>query len=406
MKDRQLRLSDTERHTARARATSLLGRLHIGIDDLTIAVARSVTDLEPYAEAWNGLAFASPHRLPMLSHAWVSSFLKHRLHPRESWFCLLALAGSQLVGVLPIIERHRHFPGVTKTYLRTPFDMHTISIDFLIYNGLEPILIPRFIEAIEKHCPSWCCLELRRLPDHSPTVKLDETTIPHCRILREFDGLGSYIKTDGAFADFHSHFSSNFKRNLKRAAKHLSELKQVRTSVVSGHDSTDADLERFLILEASGWKGRAGSAIMLSPKLQRFYQTLTRRLADTGWLEWHYLKTEDKLLAGHLAFRMDDTLVINKIAYDEDFAYYSPGNYLFEQQVERACQSSTITEINCLTDMNWHGNWKMQSRRYYNVYLYPKGLTATWMEAVPRRAWIKMKKSPVLRRLKQLLVRS
>ncbi len=404
MKERPQRQSDTVEHAARMRPADILRRLQVGVEDLEISVVRSPADLETHAETWNNLAFSSPHRLPMLSHAWVSSYLEHRLKPNESWFCLLATANGQLVGVLPLVECSRRRLGIKRTWLRTPNDLHTISADFLIHEGLESVLIPRLIMAIDRHCPDWCGLELRRIPEQSPTLDIDAREIPSCRMLREFDGYGSYVDTGITFDEYQSHLSSNFRRNLKRAAKHLIQLKQFGMTIVAGHDSTDADLERFLRLEASGWKGRAGSAIMLSPELQQFYQTLIRRLAEAGLLEWHFLKTDETVLAGHLACRINGALTLCKIAYDEDYSYYSPGNYLFEQQVKRACQTDDLIEINCLTDMDWHRNWKTRSRPHYNIYIYPKRMNTVLSGAMPRRIWIAMKKSPLLRRLKNTLI--
>ena len=43
-----------------------------------VHVATSLDQLGEHAEAWDRLAMASADRLPMLSHAWVSSFLEHR----------------------------------------------------------------------------------------------------------------------------------------------------------------------------------------------------------------------------------------------------------------------------------------------------------------------------------------
>ncbi|MBN2227739.1 MAG: GNAT family N-acetyltransferase [candidate division Zixibacteria bacterium] len=378
-------------------------RLHADPYDLHVSVIRSFDDLKSHAVDWNTLACNSPHRLPMLSHAWVSSYLEHRLKPEESWFCLLAMAKGRLVGVLPLVESRRRRFGTRCVWLRTPNDLHTISVDFLVHDGLESVLIPRLIAAIDQHCPDWCGLELRRLPEQSPTLRINDHDVSSGLILREFDGYGSYVDTHGSFEEYQSQLSANFRRNLKRAAKHLGDLRQLSMIVVSGPDSTDADLERFMRLEASGWKGRAGSAIMRSPDLQRFYHTLTRRLTEAGMLEWHFLKTGDTTLAGHLACRVNGALVFCKIAYDEDYSYYSPGNYLFEQLVKRACQTNALSEINCLTDMDWHRNWKTQLRAHYNVYFYPKRLRAILTGAFPRRIWIAMKKSPLLRQIKNRL---
>jgi hypothetical protein len=64
---------------------------------LRIDTVEAVDVLAWHAAAWDRLALAAPERLPMLSYAWVKSFLEHRLDPGESWRCLFAYTGDELV---------------------------------------------------------------------------------------------------------------------------------------------------------------------------------------------------------------------------------------------------------------------------------------------------------------------
>ncbi len=66
--------------------------------------ARTVEELAPHANAWDALALAAPEQLPMLSHAWVASFLEHQLQAGQAWRCLFAYAGDDLIGVLPVVR--------------------------------------------------------------------------------------------------------------------------------------------------------------------------------------------------------------------------------------------------------------------------------------------------------------
>ena len=55
-----------------------------------VRVVTSLDQLGEHADAWDRLATASADRLPMLSHAWVSSFLEHRTVDGSPWQCFLA----------------------------------------------------------------------------------------------------------------------------------------------------------------------------------------------------------------------------------------------------------------------------------------------------------------------------
>jgi hypothetical protein len=150
-------------------------------------------------------------------------------------------------------------------------------------------------------------------------------------------------------------------------------------------DEVDESLARFLALEASGWKGARGTALSADPALIVFYTTLTRRLAARGWLEWHSLVVDGQLIAGHLAVRFGRAMVVTKIAYDEGFARCAPGNLLFDALIERTFAEGELVEINCLTDMPWHRNWRMSQSHYIRLWLFPQRPIALAFGYLPRQ---------------------
>jgi hypothetical protein len=63
-----------------------------------------------------------------------------------------------------------------------------------------------------------------------------------------------------------------------------------------------------------------------------------------------------------------------KIAYDEAYSAYAPGNVLLLRAIEHAFESPDIDEINCLTDSPWNRDWNMGHRDYFRVTVWPKRL--------------------------------
>ena len=86
-----------------------------------VHVVMSLDQLGEHAEAWDRLAMASADRLPMLSHAWVSSFLEHRTVDGSPWQCFFAYEGAELVGVLPLVGER----GGVLPRMQGPADSHT-----------------------------------------------------------------------------------------------------------------------------------------------------------------------------------------------------------------------------------------------------------------------------------------
>jgi CelD/BcsL family acetyltransferase involved in cellulose biosynthesis len=84
-------------------------------------------------------------------------------------------------------------------------------------------------------------------------------------------------------------------------------------------------VDDFLELEASGWKGRAGSAFATQPGHAEFLRQMCGSFRDSGRLRMYALRAGDQNLGMKLMLTAHDTLFDFAIAYDERYAALSPG---------------------------------------------------------------------------------
>jgi hypothetical protein len=335
-------------------------------------IIKDLEALKPLADEWNYLCFEAPQHLPMLSYAWAVSYFEHFLEPEESWFCVIVLDENKLVGVLPVIVTKVKRMGRKCVLFRSPTNLHSTGIDFLIRSGMESTVLPLIIDALEGVAPKQLGLELLRVTAQSPSAKMLEKCISNSYVIKEFSGKGSFIDTTGKFEDYRRSLSHNFSRNLTRFNKKLLELPNIREVYLTGADANEKHIPTLLQVEASGWKGKEGTAIICSKTLIAFYSAIIKRLSELGWLEWHILYTDNKPIAVHFAIKIGRTLILNKIGFDEEYSIYSPGNILLERTIKRAFDSDDTDEINCLTDMTWHNNWAMSKKDYYDFWVFPR----------------------------------
>lgn len=364
---------------------------------LDVVVVRALDALAEHAAQWNRLAYESPQQSPMLSWAWISSYFEHRLLPGESWACVLAHDGDRLVGVLPLVVSPRRVPGLGGPVLRTPYDPHTISIEPVVAASRAGEVVPALVEAAARTLPGWFQLELERIPETSPVLAVLESGAAPGVFIKERRGVGAFLPVPPRFDEYRASLSRNFRNNLNKARNKLRKLSGAQTTFLAGTDATPAELPRLMAVEGAGWKGKAGTAIRESPDLIAFYTTLTRRLSQAGWLEWHFLEAEGKVLAGNLAVRLERSLLVWKLGYDEAYARYSPGSLLFEQLVERACLAGDVATIDLMTDWAWYDNWNMQKRQTFDLYLYARRPSPLLLGYAPRRARAYLRTSPTAR---------
>jgi CelD/BcsL family acetyltransferase involved in cellulose biosynthesis len=363
-------------------------------NNLEIEVCRNQSDLATKAEAWNALLISSPQRSPMLSYAWVSAYLQHRLQKDQSWYVLFAYLEGRLVGVLPLVINRVSIAGMPRLVLRTPDDSHTFGGDILYAAGHQLETFRALIEAVGRISPDWFSIELRRVVDDSPTV--DCLIHPGWHLtVSESAGIGYYFPVIGKYEDYFGGLSKNMRGNLRRAENKLNEKSGLRLTVLEHDAATPEDLCRFTSLESSGWKGREGSAIECSPELLLFYRTLTTRLSESGMLRWEFLERGSELIAGNLSVRFKDIVVIWKLGYDEKYGKYSPGALLFKAVLEQSYKDNAISEFNLMSDTPWQVNWNPCHRAYSNVYIYPIRVYPIMIGFLPRilKGWLRRSSS-------------
>ena len=102
------------------------------------------------------------------------------------------------------------------------------------------------------------------------------------------------------------------------------------------HRGTDAvaAFERFLMLEASGWKGAARTAIASRPADTHYFRELVSDFAAVDGVQIDALTLDGRDIAMGLLVEAGGTRHFLKIAYDEDQARHSPGRALTIAMIE------------------------------------------------------------------------
>lgn len=127
-------------------------------------------------------------------------------------------------------------------------------------------------------------------------------------------------------------------RYLRRALGHGYKKRMQQFRAVARHGETTfrrrrgqaalEPFETFLALEASGWKGRAGTAIACLPQDAAYFRRLAALLAEEDMLLVDTLLLDGRPLAMGVLVESADRRHFLKIAYDETQGRHSPGRAL------------------------------------------------------------------------------
>lgn len=117
-------------------------------------------------------------------------------------------------------------------------------------------------------------------------------------------------------------------REFRRLKRRMAEHGAVEYAVARQPDEVRRGLESFLSLEASGWKGRERTAMVVDRFRAAFAREAVDRLSERDMVRIHTLSVGGKLVASLIVFIERGIAYTWKTAYDEAFAAYSPGALL------------------------------------------------------------------------------
>jgi CelD/BcsL family acetyltransferase involved in cellulose biosynthesis len=121
--------------------------------------------------------------------------------------------------------------------------------------------------------------------------------------------------------------------DLRRTRRRLEERLGADVEFVQ-LEPDDKTLREFLEMEASGWKGEAGTAFAARSTHAAFFSELCRRFAGLGRLELTAMRCAGRTLAMATMLTARDCRYAFKLAFDEEFRKQAPGAQLIVEVAE------------------------------------------------------------------------
>jgi CelD/BcsL family acetyltransferase involved in cellulose biosynthesis len=150
---------------------------------------------------------------------------------------------------------------------------------------------------------------------------------------------------------------------------------------VTGTAVAGEAFQRFLAIEASGWKGQEGTALAADLTKQRFYETVLSRFSQQDRARIDFLTIGGVPAAAHLAIRTARTWSLLKIGYDPAFKAYGPGGILLRLFINEMVANPDIDEVNLTTNPKWAERWHFNVEPVYNVIFFGRTLRGRGLAA-------------------------
>jgi CelD/BcsL family acetyltransferase involved in cellulose biosynthesis len=283
------------------------------------------TDLLTRADALNvfmdpALLRAAAEAEPAVEHrallAWKSTDGRRQLVGIWSF-----AVGHARRSVLPI--RVLSGPAYTHCYLATPVidrDCLDDTLDAMLDAIANDRQLPKIValDMLEADGPT--CQALLRVLERRGSAPCVFERSRRPKLASELDGKAYLEKA----------LSGSTRKKLRQHRRRLSEKGSLTSVIVSDAAAVRGALEEFLALEASGWKGQQGTALLSNKADAAFMRSAVGALADLGRASIHSLYLDGKPVSMQIVARSGAAAFTWKTTYNEAFQEFSPGTLLLE----------------------------------------------------------------------------
>lgn len=236
-------------------------------------------------------------------------------------------------------------------------------------------------------------LEVFGLPEDEPPLgELERIAAERRRLyLRERQHISPIVDTSGDLERYLGERRSALRETARRRRKMTRENAAVLRAIERPQDLR-SEVERGLRLEASGWKGDIGTAILSDTRTAAFYNSLAAAFHATDELRVSSLELNGELAGFDFALLVGGRYWLLKTAYDESQARLGPGMALRLSVIERCFELGLQAHEFLGGDMEYKRRFSTADRTHVAFRAYRQAPVAATRYAYRRRA------RPLLRR--------
>jgi hypothetical protein len=312
-----------------------------------------VTDAETIRSEWSDLARRAIEPNPYYEPDHLIAVCGYMRPDEKHWLVLVRdRVSDRLDGLFPVTVKgfRDGFPGGV-TYLS--FDS-LVGQTVPLVAGDDPASVwAAFIGFVAERAelPTITCLQ--EFYAESPCGQALAKAVSNQQAeYRTESSFARAVATNGmSYEDYLERWSRKKARNLRSRFKKLSELGAVELEILEPGDARFGEtLEQILELEAAGWKGRAGTALVSQERTRNFVRDAYASGRNAPAVHLATLRLDGKLIAGDINLIAQRRAYFIKSAYDEAYSKYGPGVILYGFALEEMLDRGRYERLDSCAD--------------------------------------------------------
>ena len=307
---------------------------------MNVECIRDSESLEELKDTWNELLFSSEQNCIFLTHEWISSWWKSFSEENSLEILLFKDEKGSLAGIAPFMTKggldssSPYNKGKTLRFIAS----QEVSdyCDVITHNERREEFYENLLDYLKTNYPNLEKIELMNLKDSSPTLSF----LPRLAPERGYSFSSNEIEVapslalPSSYEDYVASLSKKNRHELRRKLRRVESLEGVKIAKITDTKELQSSLMTFINLHKEGSSSKEkfwGKKGMLD-----FFQEIASRFSLQKWAELYLLFYEDRIMAALLNFSYSDQILFYNVAFNKDFARYSPGLFLFNHCIKQA----------------------------------------------------------------------
>ncbi len=290
---------------------------------------REYKEFKKIRDAWNQTLFSSDQNSPFLTHEWLSTWWECFSQGCSLDVVLCKDEAGSILGMAPFM--------VQENILRFMASQEVSDYcDVVAVKGHEPELYRCLGDYLGMVHPEVRKIDLINIGFTSPTLDF----LP--RLASEYKYSSSctdfevapVLELPASYENYLESLSKKNRHELRRKLKRIGSLEGIRVEKVTETKALESSLNEFIALHKQGHPSKY--KFWEEPHMEEFFHQIARRFSCQKWIELNVCLYKNRILAALISFDYSDRVYFYNVTFDRNFAWYSPGIYLFNHCIQEA----------------------------------------------------------------------
>lgn len=322
----------------------------------------SLDALERAQEEWDKFLFSTEHKCIFLTQEWFVSWWKSFSEGNSLEILIFKNEDHDIIGIAPFMVRNKHLQFMASQEVSD-------YCDFITKKEKRREFYENLLEYLKRNYSRMEGVELINVHQSSPTLSF----LPRSAESHGFSYTCQEIEVAPVLslpASYESYLDLLDKRNrheLRRKLKRVESLDKIRTLKITDPQELKIHTEGFIKLHqnSSLSKGK----FWQKKGMTGFFRELIHRFSLKGWIELRLLFYGMKAIAALLNFSFFDRLYFYNSTFDKEYAWYSPGLFLFHQSLKEAIQEQKREADFLRGDEKYKYNFGAKDNKIFQILL-------------------------------------